>query len=556
MLHARSIESVYTLSQKASAAGIAIAPKLATPLALAVSACYGPQMEIGIKPSDSDSFWATNVLEQASTRKEATGYPHDDAIETLSAMGSAAVQRLLKLARNEVRAHVDAVMNDVESIIQESEKVSMAPVAIIANNLTGIWSNTTLLAMIENYSNVPAESVQAPNMFNNRSEDEIVELLKTNTVRMDNAIAEWVEILGKEYISRIYGDYFARGGGNSMLDWALDMSNAVTPEDGRNRALTIYLLAQGLRDKPDAESAIGLTEFTRAMDKAIEQSGRLLYREFEKFNTDQKSNTLLRSWPSVSGSFKDTTLIAVNGEVYARWLRDGGTPEVILGSYVSDRATGYAHLLANAERYTKEWARAITIRRNQMEAARYDAMLSALSVSIAKQIAALKEDDLVVTNHSVLHVRLNDELGKVTALDIQPDTIYATVRHLICHTFYAHTQAEYILRSIDAAMKANPELDAREAALSAVIDMVADWVYALMSINRMAVRSESTDSHTFMTTINTLANAVELACDIVERSAGNDISNQLEGAIVTQRNLADTFAIKFQAKLKAAYTIG
>lgn len=560
MLNNQSVESVIVLAQKVVSSGLAVSPKPATPLDLAVNECFTPELDLPATSEMGDySFYVADRLTSASRRETPTGYPHDDAIETVTAMGAAATQRLLALARNDVKARITSVMTDIENALKAEEQVMISPVAVVANMLGGIWGSTTLHALVEKYSATPAESVKAASYFNPRDGEAVVQLLYTKTARFDAEVGSWVEALGAPFFLQVYNDFFVRQFGMGerwSLDWAFDVNNANTPEEGRNRLLAIFLMALSLRDMPEEESGVTLDEFRKAMRMVVEQAGRTVFREYEKYLTDSKSNTLLRSWPSANGSLKAGTMIAVNGEVYSRWLADGGCPEIILGSYVSDRVTGYSQLLAGAERYKKEWERTLTVRRSQANTARYNIIISAMGVSIAKQIAEMSAEDLVVTNHSVFHTRLNDELAKVSIADTTNEAIYGVVRHLICHTMYAHTQAESVLKNIDVIMAAQPHLEAREAALYAIIDMVVDWVYELLSVNRVPSHTTETDRASMVYTISSLANAVELASNIIVRTAGGDVSNSIDGKSITINGLADAVALKLQSKFQTHFTVG
>lgn len=553
MLHESSVESVFILAKKAAAAGLSLSPKAGSPLAMAVSEIYSPQLDT---TDATDPYMVSQQLVFASKRETPGGFPHDDAIETLAAMGAAAIQRTIHIARNEVNSKVTQVITDVETALSGAALSAVNPVAIVPQTLGGVWTSTTLRALAESYELIPAASVRMPTFFPARTEDEVMALIKTGTARFDAELAEWANILGGAWFQDVYRKSFEKtnlsGEFVDSMDRQFDMIVGYeTPEEGRNALLAIFIMSMSLREDAPEESGVDLTTFRKVLRDVTEQAGRIIMREFEKYATDSKSNTLLRSWPSSDQRTLLTPgrIIAVNGDVYTRWLSEGGSPEILLGSYVSDKNTGYTHLITNGERYAQEWKRVMMMLRSQINSQRFNTVIQTMSKSISAIIAAVPEAELVVQSRAVFHSRLQEKLREVSISDIE--NLYPLIRKLVCHSMYAHTQAEQVLAAIDQIMAQQPNLEAREAALYAVIDLVGDWVYSLMDV-RIGVQSDATECA--MRTgliLTTLANGVELGANIIEKCAGNDISNKTEMFSARVQDLAPIIAVKLQSKLQS-----
>jgi hypothetical protein len=58
-----------------------------------------------------------------------------------------------------------------------------------------------------------------------------------------------------------------------------------------------------------------------------------------------------------------------------------------------------------------------------------------------------------------------------------------------------------------------------------------------------------------VTTMTTLANAVELSASVIERIAGEEISNHLDGKPVRVSDLTDAVAAKLQASLSKRVSV-
>lgn len=58
-----------------------------------------------------------------------------------------------------------------------------------------------------------------------------------------------------------------------------------------------------------------------------------------------------------------------------------------------------------------------------------------------------------------------------------------------------------------------------------------------------------------VTTMTTLANAVELSASVIERIAGEEISNHLDGKPIRGCDLTDAIAAKLQASLSKKVSV-
>lgn len=553
MLNQTSIESVVLLAKKIGDAGLSLTPKAATPLAMAVAECYTPNLDH--TTDEGDVYWVAEEIAASSMRETQSGFPHDDAIETLSGMGAAAVQRTLNFARNEVNPKIKQVVDAVEKALASAEITAVNPVAIVPNYLGGVWSSSTLRTLAETYELIPAASVKLPSYFPAMDVAGVMETLKTGTSRFDAEIAEWAAILGAEWFMSVFNRVFLRdSNGDSFernMDYVFDMVGGYpSQEEARNTLLAVFLMAANLKENPPEEAGIDLNTFRKALRDVVEQAGRLIMREFEKHATDVKSGTLLRAWPTydTNTALQAGRVISVNGDVYTKWLNEGGSPEVLLGSYITDRNTGYAHLLANAERYKNEWARMQMIRRSRANSEKFNIALTVIGKEVSTLIASIVEDDLVVQSRAVFHERLRERMSQITINDM--DNLYPMIRNIICYSMYAHTQAEDTLACMDQIMTQQPGIDVREAALYAVIDQVVDWLYELFQVTENPNRDAIDKKTSGGVALVTLANAVELGGNIVERVTGNDISNQTAEFKATVRELGPVIAVKLQSKLQ------
>ena len=93
----------------------------------------------------------------------------------------------------------------------------------------------------------------------------------------------------------------------------------------------------------------------------------------------------------------------------------------------------------------------------------------------------MSDDHLVEGSRGPLHERL---LVALETLSIgQAGQLYECVKTLVCHVMFPHTDARLILDTVDRIGNDNPDLDIREVALLAAIDILTRWVSQMYTIN-------------------------------------------------------------------------
>lgn len=553
MLRLESLDAVAVLAKKTSDAGLSIVPLPNSPLALALQHCYTPVLD---ETHNLDLYVVMQRLHEASTQKDLGGnFPHDDAMQVLVAMVSDTVQRNLQLARTIVNPQVKQLAERVDAEINKAEIKTSSPIAIIPDYLNGVWASPTLEALVERYEESYAENMPAPQWFPEITGDQALELVKSGSGAFDAEVAAWAEKVGVEFLMDVYCQVFATNKPgypalNSIYDF-IDNKSQPLPSTNRDRALAVFLMARNLKKDAPEGANMTLNEFREKMLALIEQAGRVVAVSLQRRRADIKRGMLVPFWPAidVKSALVTGANIVVIGEVYDQWIAGGGAPELILGAYVTDQNAAPQHLLDNAERYRAAWNRNLMMLKSQSNAGRYNATIKALSEGVKDIINELNENDIVVTNKGVLFERLNDVLSTIVAVDAED--VFGTARKVLCYVLYAHTDAEKLLKILDHMLEEFEGLDVREAALYAVIDLMAEWLLKLVDVRIGAIPNGPTSANEKAAcALATLGTAVELGVEVIDNIAGNDISNQMAGQPATPSLLATTLALKIQNKLQ------
>lgn len=91
-----------------------------------------------------------------------------------------------------------------------------------------------------------------------------------------------------------------------------------------------------------------------------------------------------------------------------------------------------------------------------------------------------QDEERLVRPKADLHAKTVSVLSTMQPKDFSDDL--TALRRLVCEVLYAHTNARMVLDAMDTAEMENPEMNARECALLACIDLVARWMAAQINV--------------------------------------------------------------------------
>lgn len=478
MLREQSAGSVLTLTKKLAEANAVVSPIPGTPLEVLNNACYSPTMD-GANLNDADEGAMMYRVVEASRAPALNGrVRHDDDMEDIVNVVARTVQANLQLAKNVVNPTIKEVIACVEKEIQEADASCINLINVIPDNYRAIWDSPTLEGMVNRYSETAVEDIAVNRSMPALEGQAVTDLLVTGAGRFDQEVGEWIKDFPEGFIADVYNDFFAkttRSDKSKFNDYF-----GLTAD--RERILAIHLMSRRLEKNIPEGVEMDLSQYRSYIISVMAQSGRALCRILEKRTKDIKQKTLVRTWPLVGhdqlGGVDSNIL--VNADIYTQWLEEGGCPEILFGAYLLDRNTDYKALIEGAEKYKQAWNRQANLLRTRAASQRYNVAVSAIRKAVTKKINQIEESELPANSRAVLHERLVEKADKITTRDLED--LWGTVRGIVCYVMYAHTNAEEILCAIDAVGRANPEMDVREAALLATIDVVVAWVAKLMQV--------------------------------------------------------------------------
>lgn len=501
MLKKTSVTAVELLTTKLAQAGVSLLPMQETPLAALVAKCYDPAIDCRVDGKDTctirDEYAFGTVLDLAERTRaitEVDAPDHGNALADFVRVLSGTMQANLHGARNIVNPIIRTVATTVDAARAAAQAPTASPLSIHIVDYKGIWSSPALDNLIDKYKETPAWSeAKLFNLHPLKSKDEVLEMIKTGSGRFDDELAEWVKEVGADFVYDVYRCYFAQGQYIDPEDarngYPLRYALGYTETD-RNRALVIHLIARRLTTDVPEGVDMALPDYRVLMTGVVEQTGRTLCRFYERRQGDIRNKRLILDYPMQGAEYAtnspELAVIRVNGDLYSDWLAAGGTPDAIMGAFVTDRNESQSDILANKERYETAWMRRASLVRSGQRSELFGLTITAYRKAMTDAINALADDQVPHGTRAPLHTRLTTFLNEITAS--QAERVYDTSKWLVCMVMFPHTDALKILDTLDRTVADNPELAERpmEAALLATIDLLVDWLVRLLTIHKPA----------------------------------------------------------------------
>lgn len=330
---------------------------------------------------------------------------------------------------------------------------------------------------------------------------ELVNIMKTQNRAFDDIIEAWIKVNSLEVkIKEVYKDLFVGVSGNARQshDIFIHYVNAPNYETAIIALLLCWGLVRNLQDGislSDRDYKASMEIFSAACCGIISQA-------ISRYERNVKNKNLVLEYPSSDRQFcydePENNCIVVNSETYARFLETGGRPEMIFGSYLTDRHMRMGDILENAKENMKAYSRQVergrlisinntlTIVQAELRDIAFDIVKSIDNQN--KDETSVFETDYVVRFTGNEHMRkANDFIRSLSARHLED--YYATVRNFVCRCFFEGSMVLDLLDRIDA-LDPNGEKDINELALISTVDLVVDWLINQIELDTTNVSLE------------------------------------------------------------------
>lgn len=477
MLNYNSLTASAGLADKLANRGIALRAIEGTPLATLINAGYLPNPDVGTLDMTAEE----RIMFGASCKNAQAVCEHDIVMDEIIEVLKKTVAWNMDVARNQVNPCVQSASTFVRQYVDDAMTLKNTNLSIKSEGYHKIWDSHYLHGMVDRFKETAVKdvrlSITVPLPENLASP---IALIETGVARFDAELGDFVSDQEPDVVSSIYTKIFVARDEDYNPSLLSHMNHLYVDP---NQILLIHLMAARLMEQTPEGVRSGLNEYKEYVAEILAQSGRAVCRTLERREASAKNKVLINDWTQFREDDIGITPIAirVNADVYDKWLEAGGTPEVLFGSFVTDRNYSYDSLLDRKDQYIKIWQAQERVMSTNLRLQKANHYQTALVRAVEEQIKDLP-DEFLVTERAIYVKALNEHVRSMPN-NWYEDDLYLTLRKVICTVMFPHTNAYDILTTIDSVAKDHPELEIREVGLLALVEFIPTWVAQLITVD-------------------------------------------------------------------------
>jgi len=394
------------------------------------------------------------------------GQPHSAhslQMEQSVQMLTTALNGALDLAQNVVTPTIDRCVKAVADSISAALEATQSPLEIIQQRPDPIFSSAYLQESTERYVNqnrvisLRSLGLNAASIAGN-----IRALVLTGHAGMDEQLTAFMDRVGDDFVVSVWDRIFGA---------ACATSDDVYSRQGQEKeAVLAYFFGAKMAQEIPSGLNIELGAYRDHCASVLASAGASIQNFYRQREQSATSGRMVLTYPMQEQPHGS---VVVDGDKYALWISQGGSPEALFATVYGDRNFDNARMIDRKEHLTGDWSRVMAMYQSTIASKRFDAAVQGLKNQLTTEINEIPDNELV-GERAEYHARLRERLSHAKMRDLDDQWHWA--RKAVCRVLYPHTDAEALLQGIDEQAKHNPETPVRELALYATIDLVARWL--------------------------------------------------------------------------------
>lgn len=423
------------------------------------------------KPGVQETDYVPNAETISSDSITATD-EHSAELEKFSDDIAGYVQNHLNFSKNTVKPIIELSVNLVKERWDSLSNI-VPELKIIQTDISEPAQVASFRDMVEEYKdiNYSPYSFLIPTSVE-MSVPDIIELIKTGDVDIDNAVSLMNARLGDSFISSVFDAIFKFT--DKPIQQLLD-----DRKDGLDVATIAFLIANKVYDAPFEGIKLDLVKFNDLIDMIRKQAAYRLNNGYIAANKNYKTKLLITEYTSSN--------ITVNAPVYKEWIDNGGSDVILFGNVCSKNPKLYVDdINENKQEYIDRWKQEcntiITMNNVKSFSLKKDVIYNSI-LNVVQENFALCYGHLVpegvepstsIPEYQLFLTKLSEQVNNLRESDLL--NVWSIVTDLVCDTVFYYTASKDILKGVEEAMKLNKELSLREALLLSTVDYVAEYV--------------------------------------------------------------------------------
>lgn len=308
--------------------------------------------------------------------------------------------------------------------------------------------------------------------------EQLVEMLSGTNSVASQSVREWVFSKPQGWLESLWLQYFVQVGSAERLPLA-----QLIPAEAADAALALYLWSKWLIANPSFVKAnMTTTALQREMAGHMDYAASILYSSIRKIAQANSARSLALKFNSVERT------LYVNGDMYPQWLEAGNSPEILLGMMCSGNIVENVDLInERASSYLSVWQQYCTIYTSKETNNRHLYSRRAIISFFNENLNEYTEEEKTVRQREsyFAQTRLQQAQKYLEGLtSAELENVMAVSLYLVAKIRFNYTSAYEILSDMEAAHRANPEIDPREAALMATLNYLGDFLAQNIAIKK------------------------------------------------------------------------
>lgn len=478
MLSPQAISTALDQVQNFENRGAVVRPLAGSVLDSLVKACHVDYNGIYRREDGSYPFVASDIACYANSKDSITDNCEHTLCESeLATKIAGDLIRHISFARTVVAPAVEHFVKNLDDALQVYRGQIAHDFEITTQALPAPLSEASILDSVEKFGTVVVTDSQLPRMILGLKEGGL-ELIRTGSTSVDAGLENWVASLntpkgsGEDFVTGVFGQLF---GGNTNPGTVSIASYFNDSQEGLDRLLVAFLITRKMWDNPPEGAKISLSTFNDIMSELRNQIAARLMVRIKNSERLEKSGSLVLS------SFGKK--IVVNQPVYVKWLKAGGSNEVLFGNaLLGVPETLVEKIDANSEASLRAWDRYAAIKQVEFQNRMFTRFKEMAAVEFQRTMAAATHEEMPMQEREQIARRFSNALNTSKVDEIKD--LYLWGLRLLATSWFYKTDSYRILKDVCDIRAANPRLDVREAAAVATINYIAYWVASQMQLVR------------------------------------------------------------------------
>lgn len=398
------------------------------------------------------------------------------AVEDLAGI----LQRVSNVTFNDAVPMVKDVMETMKQVINPDIPVAYSTSEIIPIIYDDIWNSPFVMELSTRGRSMKVPQVSYAGMIRSIADEayaDLVQLAMVGLPALDDSIKRIIGGFSEADLRGLFVNTFMNGWLPNQRPLDLIVGDTAGGLQ-RDQWLIIHQWAQNLRNVAPRDSAFDLARYRMNLTALEELCAWVVAGVDSMRNTQSKDDILI---VKVQGA-----RLFVNNDLYVNYLRDGGTPEAVLGVSLIEKAAQFksSFLKAEKEMLEKAWSRHVQIttvkHSEQMNGTARRQLHLALEKTAMARLQA-KEGETTI-EASVRNGTLKGVLDTIAKMvhalptDFTRD-LHRWVFSIVSNAFYPDSDVGLLLNCLcEVGDRKDSGLSAEEIRVIAVINFVADWL--------------------------------------------------------------------------------